>query len=993
MATEEGKAVVFREYNGRGVFYGRNRSAASVSDDDLFGPDMAMQLLEQPSTNQSDMYGSDQSFEIEDPQPQASEHALIPNFSLIVGDSDSLKDASMKKILSDSSASGDPFSGDELSNETLFSLFNRKPPQRSVSSETRREVFRKSRDLFAEDIPEPDQMVPVPFRKSNSMPDLSNSLPDLVITSLPGAVTHSTDLNQEPALYSVKRNFEGPSCNKPRQLRRSVSIQETPEECIFNEDDCPSELRRRQGRLSGTGEETSPTGSTTENRNPLVSKSSGYHSQQSGSQESEFSRSSSGVWRSCDSTEGEKGGADTDLGLTAHNTGQEQRQVTTADLGAQIAPDKVEHTHVDSVAEGCKLAAMLPCSALLSDASSQTLSGTAGDLQSYATNSDQSFQTVISFKTHLVSRLNVRSEVANEQSENNGLPFLSLLDNSSISVEDLNENEKLTAKQPNSLPSVTMTTDSKWVCEPAGSSSDEYDKQAGDDASFSITANIGCVEEEDARHLERVQRDHLTPGQDHLTPGGLSAVSQHSSSGSSASPMSSGAINYKQNSEEFRENIFNTRILELSPNMSESQFESLRKLWSYRMPSNRANGELPLHQKDMVFSQTDLERASWCGQPQCEDSSCRMMTKIQLVISCDHPSLHVYFPFVKDYCGLLWQHAEGCDEIKCRVMYCKGIWQLSAESNEVPTNQIVSWIKEQMSRPVLQFLHDKEFTFHRLCADSLVKEPRQFETHVPLYALGRFGTAVVCLETDRDRLCLMKTNPPMDYSHHVSLYKCLKGQTDRHLIRHYWMLEYDTLTQVCTEFLQGGSLQELLLGKRRLSWELAAFYLTQILQGVTFLHSNNIVYLNWQSKNMVFTDSRCKCVKVSNLGLSCPLNGQTTDCQIDIGAVKQCLAPHLAPPELIRNNAVCLESDSWGAGLLLYEMVTGSPMLDKHRHLGRDKVHNSVLKNCQKGFSRELQGLQEGPAHVIRGCWKEVPAERPSLETLLEQFRLVGRVH
>lgn len=259
--------------------------------------------------------------------------------------------------------------------------------------------------------------------------------------------------------------------------------------------------------------------------------------------------SSSGVWRSEDSSEGEKGGVDTDLGPVTHITGEGQRQTTYADFGAQTASENVEHTPADTVAEGCRLAEMLPSSGLLSEASSLTVS--------IVTNSNPSLQTVISFKTHLGNRQKEQSEVLDEPSDNNGLPLLSLLDNNSMSVEDADE--KLTEKTPNSLPSVTMNslpsvttqnrlpsvtmaTDRKWPCEPAGSSSDEYDKQVGEDASFSITANVGRVEEEDAQHLERVRRDHLTPAQ---TPGGLSAVSQHSSSGSSASPMSSGAINYK----------------------------------------------------------------------------------------------------------------------------------------------------------------------------------------------------------------------------------------------------------------------------------------------------------------------------------------------------------------------------------------------------------------------------------------------------------------
>lgn len=248
----------------------------------------------------------------------------------------------------------------------------------------------------------------------------------------------------------------------------------------------------------------------------------------------EFSRR---VWRSCDNSDGERGGAETDTGPATHNTREEQRQTTSADCGAQIAVENIGHnTPSDHVAEGCTFADMLPCSALVYKDSSQTVSALSCHPQSNVTNSDPILQNGISFKTHLGNRQKVLSDVTNEPSNNNGLPCSSLLDNNSMS--DREANEKLAKDPPNSLPPATMKTDSKWVSVTATCSRDEYDKQVGDNASFSITANVGRVAEEDARHLELVQRDHLTPV-------GLSAVSHKPSSGSSASPMSSEDINYK----------------------------------------------------------------------------------------------------------------------------------------------------------------------------------------------------------------------------------------------------------------------------------------------------------------------------------------------------------------------------------------------------------------------------------------------------------------
>jgi len=57
-------------------------------------------------------------------------------------------------------------------------------------------------------------------------------------------------------------------------------------------------------------------------------------------------------------------------------------------------------------------------------------------------------------------------------------------------------------------------------------------------------------------------------------------------------------------------------------------------------------------------------------------------------------------------------------------------------------------------------------------------------------------------------------------------------------------------------------------------------------------------------KNCLFSDSRRFRLKLGNFSLSCPLdrNGKSGAIDSDIGAIKQCLPPHLCPPEVRERN-------------------------------------------------------------------------------------------
>ncbi|XP_030625690.1 serine/threonine-protein kinase 17A [Chanos chanos] len=151
--------------------------------------------------------------------------------------------------------------------------------------------------------------------------------------------------------------------------------------------------------------------------------------------------------------------------------------------------------------------------------------------------------------------------------------------------------------------------------------------------------------------------------------------------------------------------------------------------------------------------------------------------------------------------------------------------------------------------------------------------------------------------------------------------------------------------------------------------------LRQILEGVAFLHRNNVVHLDLKPQNILLTsDSPLGDIKIVDFGLS-RLVSNNQEIREIMGT------PEYVAPEILNYEPISTATDMWSIGVLAYVMLTGiSPFL------GDDK-QETFLNISQVNVSyteEELQQCDQNAIHFIKSLLIKEPEDRATAEECLK---------
>jgi len=118
---------------------------------------------------------------------------------------------------------------------------------------------------------------------------------------------------------------------------------------------------------------------------------------------------------------------------------------------------------------------------------------------------------------------------------------------------------------------------------------------------------------------------------------------------------------------------------------------------------------------------------------------------------------------------------------------------------------------------------------------------------------------------------------------------------------------------ILLEYMEGGTLRDLLRALKRLQVEQAVRLFIQLAQGLYDIHRHNVVHLDIKPENIMFTRDR-KTAKIGDMGIAKVATG---------GYVRSSyMSPAYAAPEVKRGLAT-FASDIYSLGCVMYEAVTG----------------------------------------------------------------------
>ncbi|XP_015217432.2 mitogen-activated protein kinase kinase kinase 3 isoform X1 [Lepisosteus oculatus] len=251
-----------------------------------------------------------------------------------------------------------------------------------------------------------------------------------------------------------------------------------------------------------------------------------------------------------------------------------------------------------------------------------------------------------------------------------------------------------------------------------------------------------------------------------------------------------------------------------------------------------------------------------------------------------------------------------------------------------------------------------------------------------LLGQGAFGRVYLCYDVDTGRELAAKQvqfDPESpETSKEVSALECeiqlLKNLHHERIVQYYGCLRdrnEKTLT-IFMEYMPGGSVKDQLKAYGALTEKVTRKYTRQILEGMSYLHSNMIVHRDIKGAN-ILRDSAGN-VKLGDFGASKRLQ---TICMSGTGIRSVTGTPYWMSPEVISGEGYGRKADVWSLGCTVVEMLTEKPPWAEYEAMA------AIFKIATQPTNPAL------PSHIsdhTRDFLKRIFVEakhRPSAEELL----------
>ncbi|CAH1185537.1 unnamed protein product [Phyllotreta striolata] len=203
----------------------------------------------------------------------------------------------------------------------------------------------------------------------------------------------------------------------------------------------------------------------------------------------------------------------------------------------------------------------------------------------------------------------------------------------------------------------------------------------------------------------------------------------------------------------------------------------------------------------------------------------------------------------------------------------------------------------------------------------------------------------------------------------------IKCKSTNRVIRLHEVYESVTDMVLVLELAAGGELQHILDGGECLKEVEARKSMKQILEGVAYLHDNNIAHLDLKPQNLLLSEQdSCDVIKLCDFGISKVLIPGVSVREI-VGTVDY------VAPEVLNYEPIVLSTDIWSIGVLAYVLLSGfSPF-------GADDKQQTFLNisRCSLSFESEHFGdVSSAAIDFIKSALIVNPKDRPNIHEMLD---------
>jgi len=335
-------------------------------------------------------------------------------------------------------------------------------------------------------------------------------------------------------------------------------------------------------------------------------------------------------------------------------------------------------------------------------------------------------------------------------------------------------------------------------------------------------------------------------------------------------------------------------------------------------------------------------------------------------------------------------------------------------------NESVGSINEQLSQAIAEDGEEPDSELTEFLNDSWdnVKYLRG-----KLIGQGSFGSVYLALHTTTGELMAVKqvelpsstgttNSSALDakkntmveaLKHEISLLKVLKHPN---IVQYFGSSTESSTLNIFLEYIPGGSIAKMLVDYGSFHENLVANFVQQILVGLAYLHSKDIIHRDIKGAN-ILVDNHGH-VKISDFGISKRVQDSKTLLASEGGAgtlnagrrgaagllgasnrVSLQGSVFWMAPEVVRQTAYTRKADIWSLGCLIIEMLTGS-----HPHPNCSQLQ-AIFKIGGKGMSVDpAPEIPTAASPELRAFLKTTFAvdyeQRPEAQDLLEMPFLIG---
>ncbi|KAG8956069.1 hypothetical protein FRC03_010981 [Tulasnella sp. 419] len=241
---------------------------------------------------------------------------------------------------------------------------------------------------------------------------------------------------------------------------------------------------------------------------------------------------------------------------------------------------------------------------------------------------------------------------------------------------------------------------------------------------------------------------------------------------------------------------------------------------------------------------------------------------------------------------------------------------------------------------------------------------------------GQFGTVYRALNLNTGQMVAVKRIgleglPENEVDQLMKEVELLRTLSHPSIVKYEGMVRDKDNLNIVLEYVEGGSLGQVLKSFGQLNESLVASYVTKILEGLHYLHEQHVVHRDLKAANILNTKNGN--IKLSDFGVSLNIN--------TVGTMQDNVAgtPNWMAPEIIELKGAVPASDIWSLGCTVVELLTGRPPYAEIRNSVSVmwKIVTEDSPPLPEGCSEELQDF-------LNSCFQKDPAKRPSADVLFE---------